>query len=561
MSSKFIDELLAPKKTGNKLNKLNKLTTKKTQESYMKLLTDIISEEMDSVDLTDLDATQVWALIESFSKNLEKDLKSVNESKQKVIMNELKGVKKQLGFLTNKRERSSRISNKENDEDGNLGDEIESDKDNKDATNSCDYDNEQDDPQNDFFDMKAFNEFADEGLDDDLDQKNKEDSLEEKDEEDHLDNLDPDKETQAKEFKYKDFFDPPKDTNHTKSNEIEYDDNYIEDDIFNIENKILKNKKKDIINEYEFINPDKETTIEELEDKMMGDKDWHMKGEVKGKERPKGSLVENFLDFETTIKAPPIPTAEYTESIETLIKSRIKEDLFDDPIRKTIREDKKSEFELDFQKDKKGLAEVYEEEYEKNVLKLSNDNEINEAKKEIDELCNKVYTIFDKLTNNNFISGARKAEMKVLTNVPSIQLEEISNYVTDNKSYTKSANELFSARDAELKTKDELSKEERETAHKNWKRNVRSKLRAKAVNTKLSALTKATGNKFEAKMMIKQDKDKKHKKNVKNSELKSSKFFSNLQNVANEDIEKKKRKDQGLLNQDNSNKNVKNYKL
>jgi U3 small nucleolar RNA-associated protein MPP10 len=546
MSSKFIDDILAPKKRGNKL------TSQKTQENFLNLLTELISEDMDSVDLTNLDATQVWALIESISKGLEKDLKHVAEHNQKVIMSELKGVKKQLGFLTKKRERDPIVEEE-------LSNSVE----------SCNKEeNVEDAKQDDFFDMKAFNEFADEGLENDKGEQDSFDSLNEQEEDginnmnntNNMNNIDKFDKTDN-EIKYKDFFDAPTLSKTANLNDVEYDDNYLEDDIFNIENKILKNKKKEISNEYEFINPDKETTIEDLEDKMMGDKDWHMKGEVSAKERPKGSLVENFLDFETTIKAPPIPTADYTESIETLIKSRIKEDLFDDPVRKTLKEEKKTQIEIDFQKNKKGLAEIYEEDYEKNVLKLSNETEINEAKKEIDELCNKVYTIFDKLTNNNFVSGTRKNEMKVLTNVPAIQLEEISNYVTDNKAYTKSANELFSAKDAEFKTREEFSKEERGTAHKNWKRNMRSKLRAKAVNQKLAALTQTTGNKFEAKMIIKQDKDKKQKKNVKNSELKSSKFFSNLQNLASEDIEKKKRRDEGVFSQDNSNKNVKNYKL
>ena len=43
-------------------------------------------------------------------------------------------------------------------------------------------------------------------------------------------------------------------------------------------------------------------------------------------------------------------------------------------------------------------------------------------------------------------------------------------------------------------------------------------------------------------MALKQERDKRAKKNIKNSELKSSKFFGNLQNIADEDKAKKSKK-------------------
>ena len=378
------------------------------------------------------------------------------------------------------------------------------------------------------------------------------------------------KSEEEKDFKYNDFFDAPEDATSgkgknksTDAGEMEYDDEYIEDDIFNIENKIMKNKKKEVEEKFEFINPDQEQTIEDIEKQMMDNKQWHMKGEITSRERPKGSLVENFLDFETTVKPPPIPTVEYTDKIEALIKLRIKDEIFDNPIRKVTTTNRKSDFEINFSKDKKGLADIYEEEDEKNVLKLTSDTEISAAKKEIDDMCTKIYNIFDKLTNNNFISGSRHSEMKVVTNVPSIQLEEISNYVTDNKATTKSAGEIFSFKDALLKTRDELTRDQKKTSHKNWKRNVRNRIRENVKNKKMDSLSKFTDSKFEAKLHMKQEKDKAAKKNVKNAELKSSKFFSNLQKIASDDLVKKKKKDNNEPNEFSStgNKPAKNYKL
>jgi U3 small nucleolar RNA-associated protein MPP10 len=299
-----------------------------------------------------------------------------------------------------------------------------------------------------------------------------------------------------------------------------------------------------------------ENVIEETEKKMMSDKQWHMRGEITAKQRPKGSLLENFLDFDVSVKPPPIPTKDYTDNIEKVIKLRVKEDLFDDPVRSLAinLNNKGNNYsnELKFDKDKKGLAEVYEDEYKENVMKIT-DTDGNAAKKEIDELCSKIYTIFDKLTNNNFVSGNRNTEMKVITNVPSIKLEEISNYVTDNKASSQSANELFNKKDIDTKSKNEMTKEEKKTSHQHWKRNIRNRLREKIKNTKLNSLAKTVNSKFEAKMIMKGEKDKKSKKNIKSKELKSSKFFANLQNVVGEDLDKKNKKEE--------NKNVKVFKL
>lgn len=152
--------------------------------------------------------------------------------------------------------------------------------------------------------------------------------------------------------------------------------------------------------------------------------------------------------------------------------------------------------------------------------------------------------------------------MKVVTNVPAIQLEEVSNYVTDRRTVgTAASSELFSKRDIETKTRDELTKDEKSTSHKKWKRNVRTHLKAKEKTKKLKEFASAADSKFEAKMLMKQDKDKKAKTNMKNSELKSSKFFGNLQGIVGKDVDKKSNKKNELLDAGVSTKNIKKIKL
>lgn len=609
LKSEFIDDVV------KNVSKLNTIKSKNNicsllEEALAELSSDrqdSTSDGEDNLNIKDLDVNQVWALIENYSKIFLKDSKNLNEKKYGSILNELKEYNEKDNILKNKRKRSvNEDEDEENLDDEDINEYEDFDLNNPekiDEDNLSNEDNEEEEKiilkskdkpkksskkqKDNFFSFEEMNKFADEGevemkynKDDDngnsTSKKKKGDDQDDLDEDINEEDEIPDDDLEMKEYKYEDFFDAAdgkkkknKNGDNDGDSEIaeEYDDEEIENNVFDIENKLMKNKKEEVKEEYQFMNKDLNVQIEEIEAKMMSKKDWNLKGEATSRERPKGSLLENFLDFEVSVKPPPIPTPEYADTIENLIKLRIKEDLYDDPVRKPQIEmnKKNSNFEINFEKDKKGLAEIYEDDYAKDVLKISSETDGQAVKNEIEEMCGKLYGIFDKLTNNNFISGNRNTEMKIITNVPAVQLEEISNYVTDNNLNTKSAHELYSMKDAELKTRDELTREERKTGHKNWKRNVRNKLREKVRNQKLNSLSKIADSKFEAKLMMKRDNDKINKKNVKNSELKSSKFFSNLQNIASDDLDKKKMKGEKRnkveLENDYGNKKAKTFKI
>jgi len=594
--SEFIDDVV---------KNVSKLTTIKSKKNISSLLevalnelsgeyADSTSDNEDQLLLNDLDENQVWALIENYSKNCLKEIKSYQEKKYETVLNELKKFNENELGLNKKRKRSE----PEEEEDIEEGEDSDKEYEDIDANNMNVDDNFDDDVieedekveeiplkkeknskkfqkkgKDNFFSFEEMDKFAEEGElemnDDNEEDKGKRgEDDEEFDDDDEIgegDDLD------NKEFKYDDFFDSADGKKNEEKQdsdvEEELEDEDIENNIFDIESKLIKNNKEETKEKKKSHNKNIEGEIQEIESKMMAKKDWSMIGEATSKQRPKGSLLENFLDFEVSVKPPPIPTPEYADTIENMIKLRIKDDLFDDPVRKPqIDVNKKnSNIEMDFEKNKKGLADLYEDDYTKDVLKISSSTEGQAIKNEIEELCGKLYGIFDKLTNNNFVSGNRNLEMKIITNVPAVQLEEISNYVTDNKLNTKSAHELYSMKDSEVKTREELTTEERKTGHKNWKRNVRNKLREKLRNKKFNALSKVADSKFEAKLMMKRDNDKSAKKNVKNSELKSSKFFSNLQNIASDDLDKKKMKSEkrNTTHVDNEfgNRNAKNYKI
>ena len=48
--------------------------------------------------------------------------------------------------------------------------------------------------------------------------------------------------------------------------------------------------------------------------------------------RPLNSALEIDVDFDRALKPPPQPTEEFTSSLEDLIKRRIVEQQFDDPV-------------------------------------------------------------------------------------------------------------------------------------------------------------------------------------------------------------------------------------
>ena len=105
--------------------------------------------------------------------------------------------------------------------------------------------------------------------------------------------------------------------------------------------------------------------VRALETANLGPKDWFMRGEVRGGDRPLNSALEVALDFEHASAPPPVVTEDVTRSLEDLIKARITEKRFDDVVRKLPPPPgkKRRQMVLQDEKSTKGLADVYEEQY------------------------------------------------------------------------------------------------------------------------------------------------------------------------------------------------------
>ena len=533
------------------------------QKSNLSKLLNIILKHIDSnIDinsLNNLEQSQIWAFIYNNSTKVINDFKSKMKDINSVL-NELSEFnetlneqqeQKNLGKKT-KREKDLEDMEEENEgmedmEEGEEDDEMNENMENKEDMNFG--------KQKDiFFSMKDLNNFADQFEEEDNNEdennhdgnkiksapnklmltssrnKNKKSNEEGEEEEEDENNSLYSEEQQIEaeidsdeEIKYNKFFDKPE--NKYKNSKLGEDDTSNSDVD---ENEIFSQIKK-------------------IEEKMISNKkDWSTKGEILGKERPKDSLLTKAMDFEVGLKAPPIPDREFTDKLENMIKQRIIDDIFDDPIKKdfiNLNEQKKAENELDFEKSKKGLGEIYEEKY------LGNENtesKVDEIKKDCDDLCNQLFDIFKQMTNGTstpYGLKGKKEDLINITNIPAIQIEDKGNFVSDNTEKIKSGKEMLNIKKLRTKNKEEMTSEELKNIHNKKKRNIKNRIHKKENKKKLEELTTMLGSKFEAKIKMKQEKNKKLEKMDKSQgkEYKSGNFFGKINDMVVKDEEKKKK--------------------
>ena len=534
------------------------------QKSNLSKLLNIILKHIDSnIDinsLNNLEQSQIWAFIYNNSTKVINDFKSKMKDINSVL-NELSEFnetlneqqeQKNLGKKTKREKDLEDMEEEENEgmedmEEGEEDDEMNENMENKEDMNFG--------KQKDiFFSMKDLNNFADQFEEEDNNEdennhdgnkiksapnklmltssrnknkkSNEEGEVEEEDENNSLYSEEQQIEAEIdsdEEIKYNKFFDKPE--NKYKNSKLGEDDTSNSDVD---ENEIFSQIKK-------------------IEEKMISNKkDWSTKGEILGKERPKDSLLTKAMDFEVGLKAPPIPDREFTDKLENMIKQRIIDDIFDDPIKKdfiNLNEQKKAENELDFEKSKKGLGEIYEEKY------LGNENtesKVDEIKKDCDDLCNQLFDIFKQMTNGTatpYGLKGKKEDLINITNIPTIQIEDKGNFVSDNTEKIKSGKEMLNIKKLRTKNKEEMTSEELKNIHNKKKRNIKNRIHKKENKKKLEELTTMLGSKFEAKIKMKQEKNKKLEKMDKSQgkEYKSGNFFGKINDMVVKDEEKKKK--------------------
>ena len=110
--------------------------------------------------------------------------------------------------------------------------------------------------------------------------------------------------------------------------------------------------------------------IDELEAFNIGEKPWQLKGEVHGGARPLDSMLQEDVEFDVTTRPAPEITEETTQTLEDMIMQRVRDEAFDDVERKDDPRNLAAyrpadTIELDGEKSKQGLGDVYADEFAK----------------------------------------------------------------------------------------------------------------------------------------------------------------------------------------------------
>ena len=215
--------------------------------------------------------------------------------------------------------------------------------------------------------------------------------------------------------------------------------------------------------------------LSKLEAAQLAEKPWQLQGEVGASRRPRNSLLEADLDFEQGSKAAPVITEEVTASIDEIIRSRVKDGLWDDVIRTAALEPARfrpKAAEINTEKSKLGLGEEYAREYEETVLGATSAeaSKAAETHAAVRALYAKLGGKLDALFNFHAVPKPFKPEATVRTAMSAIRMEEaIPTAMASGQ--TVAPEEVYGAkRGNALTTRNELSQEERKTERRKKKR-------------------------------------------------------------------------------------------
>ncbi|TNM91016.1 hypothetical protein fugu_003305 [Takifugu bimaculatus] len=281
--------------------------------------------------------------------------------------------------------------------------------------------------------------------------------------------------------------------------------------------------------------------IEELENSALAVKPWQLSGEVTAQARPENSLLEEVVEFEQMSRTAPAVTEETTLLLEDIIKQRIKDQAFDDVVRKEKPKEDVFEYKkrltLDHEKSKQSLAQIYEQEYLKQNQNKSEEEE-NPAHVEIQKCMDTLFLKLDALSNFHFTPKPHIPEVKVVSNLPSVTMEEVAPVSASDGTLLapEEIKEKSKAGDILGDTEKTTTDKKRERRHKKKVKHLKIKEREK--RQKLKEASKTGENKKPTKAEVAQNLKKLSKGGQatilkdegKDKTLRSSKaFFSQLQ--------------------------------
>ncbi|KAL3250055.1 hypothetical protein MRX96_055665 [Rhipicephalus microplus] len=285
--------------------------------------------------------------------------------------------------------------------------------------------------------------------------------------------------------------------------------------------------------------------IKQFEERNLEPRPWRLQGEVEATARPENSLLQEHIQFDHATRQPVAITDETTKCLEDVILQRIRDKAWDDVERKTRPTEEPFELRrrvtLDQEKSKLSLAQVYEQQFLEKQKAADEDAppKENPAHVEIRTAMRDLFTKLDALSNFHMMPKPVSAEVKVVSNLPSLSVEEVTPVGVSDAS-------LLAPQEVKTKPKRELvSKGERTRTQKLRERRLKKALqkrRAAKANNKAGKVSeekrkviKATNT--ELAKPVKGSKSAKGSKGVKGKSDKwaekslssSKKFFERLQ--------------------------------
>ncbi|SCV99562.1 LAFE_0A05908g1_1 [Lachancea fermentati] len=305
---------------------------------------------------------------------------------------------------------------------------------------------------------------------------------------------------------YEDFFDPPSIDGNEKistqaieqseRNTHNFDDEGIFDEAMTSAKLDLfadaasesdgENENNDVtekLSSFQLQQAEIQRQIVELEKEAVAEKKWALKGEVKARDRPDDALLTENLEFERTSKPVPVITAEVTETLEEMIRKRIKELNFDD-LPKRMLSNKlstpKPRLEISDVKSSKSLTELYENDYNGTSDETAASEELKRAHEEISSLYGNLVYKLDALSSAHFIPKPSEKSLDIKVQGATINMEDAQPLNMSNAStlapqevYTvgksKSSNEI-ALKSGMVLAKDELTRDNKKRLRRAMKR-------------------------------------------------------------------------------------------